>query len=139
MVKGVLKQIKYAVLSVLKGFVGLFRKVFSGKRFPASSEKTNPFTYVSPVIASPKIGDQGEYYSNFPTSYDETGERIIAVPSNIAKAVANCFLKGRTDLAEAVFRGFGYGETRIITDHANIKAYTQLGIVYINAAKYSSL
>jgi hypothetical protein len=138
MVNGIIRGVKSALMSVLRNFADLLNKFF-GRKSSAASEKTNPFTYVAPVIASPSLNDQSGYYLCPTSLHEEAEERIIAVPSNIAKAVANCSLKGRIDLAEAIFRGFGYGETRVILDQTNIKAYTQLGVAYIDTLQYGRL
>lgn len=61
---------------------------------------------------------------------------VIAVPKNVAKAVVNCCRKGRYDLAEAVFRGQGYGETKVTVTQNEIVAETGVGVVILDPSSY---
>ncbi|PSN83134.1 hypothetical protein B9Q11_04630 [Candidatus Marsarchaeota G2 archaeon ECH_B_SAG-F08] len=111
----IFEKLKTVFMKVTQILVKLFKK----------TNKSTSLTPVSNVIATPTA-----HYEGVQTA------TIIAIPTNIAKAVVNCCLKNRIDLAEAIFRGFGYGNTKIVVTEKEIIAETSSGIVLLDPSKY---
>ncbi|MEM3856920.1 MAG: hypothetical protein QXI37_00255 [Thermoprotei archaeon] len=92
-----------------------------------SGEVAAPFSPATQMIASPQES----------WSPENTGVLCAPEPQpNVAKAIVNCTRKGRLDLAEAVFRGFGYGETTVSVWGGKIVANTSIGTVRIDTSLY---
>jgi hypothetical protein len=104
----------------------LFNRVLSVfVRRKSRTEGLNGAGDLSRMIASPVV-------ANTKRSFPD----VIAVPRNVAKAVVNCCRKGRYDLAEAVLRGQGYGETKITVTEKEIVAETGVGLVILDPSSY---